>query len=116
VNPVRACNREGAGTINLPIIFRFSALESSDRLIQTLIPASSVIAGMCRKWRNRAAGSATRQELEALILDKLSNVLDNKQKANKFKNLLYAMSRVDKSIVKTGSKLKGKWMATERFK
>jgi len=62
------------------------------------------------------AGSATRQELEALILDKLSNVLDNKQKANKFKNLLYAMSRVDKSIIKTGGKLKGKWMATERYK
>ncbi|MDY0280472.1 MAG: hypothetical protein RBR35_07915 [Salinivirgaceae bacterium] len=34
------------------------------------------------------AGSATRQKLEALILDKLSNVLDNKQKADKFKNLL----------------------------
>lgn len=64
----------------------------------------------------REFGTATRQEIEALILDKLSNVLDNKQKANKFKNLLYAMSRVDKSIVKTGGKLKGKWMATDRYK
>jgi len=52
--------------------------------------------------------SATKQELEVLILDKLSNVLDNKQKANKLKNLLYSMSTVDKSIVKTGGKLKGK--------
>jgi ATP-dependent DNA helicase RecG len=49
-----------------------------------------------------------------LILDKLSNVLDNKQKANKLKNLLYAMPRIDKSIVKTGGKLKGKWMANEQ--
>ena len=62
----------------------------------------------------RKFGSATKQELEVLILDKLSNVLDTKQKANKFKNLLYSMSRIDKSIVKTGGKLKGKWMAIER--
>lgn len=62
----------------------------------------------------RKFGAATRQELEVLILDKLSNVLDNKQKANKFKNLLYAMSKIDKSIVKTGGKLKGKWMANEQ--
>lgn len=61
----------------------------------------------------RKFGSATRQELEVLILDKLSNVLDNKQKANKLKNLLYAMSIVDKSIVKTGGKRLGKWMANE---
>lgn len=66
--------------------------------------------------RIRRFGSATRQELEALILDKLSNVLDNKQKANKIKNLLYAMCRFDKSIVKTGGMRKGKWMATERYK
>ena len=104
--------------MNLPIIFRFSAPESSDRSIQTRSPESSdnhqdvtrVDSGVSEEvWQ-------TRQELEALILDKLSNVLDNKQKANKLKNLLFAMPRIDKSIVKTGGKLKRWWMATERFK
>lgn len=55
-------------------------------------------------------GSASRQELEGLILDKLSELLDNKQKAYKFKNLLYAMSKIDKSIVKTGSRQTGRWV------
>lgn len=103
--------------INLPIIFRFSALESSDRSKQARAPESSVKHwDVSRCGVTGTAGSAARQELEALILDKLSNVLDSKQKANKFKNLLYAMCRADKSIVKTGGKLKGKWMATGRYK
>jgi ATP-dependent DNA helicase RecG len=54
-------------------------------------------------------GSASRADLEQLILDKLSDVLDNKQRLNKFRNLLYAMSRRDKTIEKTGSKQNGLW-------
>ncbi|MNG20525.1 hypothetical protein D3C84_1047850 [compost metagenome] len=44
-----------------------------------------------------------------LILDKLSNVLDEKQKQNKLRNLLHAMSKRDKTIVKTGSSQQGRW-------
>lgn len=55
-------------------------------------------------------GSASRADLEGLVLDKLSEVLDKEQKRNKFRNLLYAMSRKDKTIVKTGGKRKGLWV------
>ena len=55
-------------------------------------------------------GSASRAEIEALILDKLSEALDENQKANKLRNLLYSMSRRDKTIEKSGGKQKGRWM------
>lgn len=55
-------------------------------------------------------GSASRDELLTLILDKLSDALDEKQKQNKFRNLLYAMSRTDQTIVKSGGLHKGRWM------
>lgn len=54
-------------------------------------------------------GSASRADLEGLVLDKLSEVLDKEQRRNKFRNLLYAMSRKEKTIVKTGGKRKGQW-------
>jgi ATP-dependent DNA helicase RecG len=49
--------------------------------------------------------------LEGLILDKLSEVLDEKQKANKLRNLLYAMSKRDKKIEKSDGKKKGRWIS-----
>ena len=55
-------------------------------------------------------GSASKQDLAGLILDKLSDVLDEKQKANKLRNLLYAMSKRDKTIEKSGGKKKGRWI------
>jgi ATP-dependent DNA helicase RecG len=44
-------------------------------------------------------GAASRADLEGLVLDKLSEVLDKEQKRNKFRNLLYAMSRRDKTAL-----------------
>ena len=58
-------------------------------------------------------GSADRQELERLILDKLSDALDVSQKKNKFRNLLYSMSKRDKTIEKSGSLQKGRWMTVK---
>ena len=55
-------------------------------------------------------GSASKQDLAGLILDKLSDVLDEKQKANKLRNLLYAMSKRDKTIEKSDKKKKGRWV------
>ncbi|WP_438300421.1 RNA-binding domain-containing protein [Pseudomonas sp. NMS19W] len=54
-------------------------------------------------------GSASRDELITLILDKLSDALDEKQKQNKFRNLLNAMSTRDKTIEKSGGLHKGRW-------
>jgi len=55
-------------------------------------------------------GSASKQDLAGLILDKLSDVLDEKQKANKLRNLLYAMSKRDKTIEKSIGKNKRRWV------
>lgn len=55
-------------------------------------------------------GSASRQDLAGLILDKLSDVLDEKQKQTKVRNLLYAMSKRDKTIEKSGGFQKGRWV------
>lgn len=57
-------------------------------------------------------GSAGRRDIESLILDKLSEALDEKQRANKLRNLLYAMSKRDKTIEKSGSRQKGRWVLT----
>ena len=46
----------------------------------------------------RAYDSASRGDLRGLVLDKLSDALDNQQKENKFRNLMYAMSRRDQTI------------------
>lgn len=54
-------------------------------------------------------GSASRSDLEAMILDKLSDVLDEQQKQNKFRNLLHSMSKRDQTIEKQGSPQKGRW-------
>lgn len=45
-----------------------------------------------------------------LILDKLSDALDEKQKLSKFRNLLHAMSKRDQTIVKEGNLHKGRWV------
>ena len=58
----------------------------------------------------RQYGSASRLELVALILDKLSDALDEKQKQNKFRNLLHSMSTRDQSIEKSGGLHKGLWI------
>lgn len=55
-------------------------------------------------------GSASRAELVTLILDKLSDALDEKQKQNKFRNLLNTMSTRDQTIEKSGGLHKGRWI------
>lgn len=61
----------------------------------------------------RKFGSASRDDLEGLILDKLSDVLDEAQRRNKFRNLLHAMSKRDQTIEKSGGRLKGRWVLVE---
>lgn len=64
----------------------------------------ALILGFLEKY-----GSASRDELLKLILDKLSDALDENQKLNKFRNLLHAMSKRDQTIVKSGGLHKGRW-------
>jgi|25_taG_2_1085351.scaffolds.fasta_scaffold00464_9 ATP-dependent DNA helicase RecG len=54
--------------------------------------------------------SATKSDLDKLILDILPEVLDEQQKKNKLRNILYSMSKRDASIKNTGTNRKPIWI------
>jgi ATP-dependent DNA helicase RecG len=53
---------------------------------------------------------AGKQDIDQLLKDILPGVLNEKQRANKIHNLLYAMSRKDKSIMNKGTNRKPVWI------
>ncbi len=57
-------------------------------------------------------GSASRREVDELLISKLSDALDERQKRNKVRNLLYAMSQRDKVIKNIVLGNKSKWILT----
>ncbi|MCF6242974.1 MAG: putative DNA binding domain-containing protein [Bacteroidales bacterium] len=54
--------------------------------------------------------SANKQEIEKLIIDLLPDILDDKKKKNKVRNIIYAMSKKDNSIINIGSRRHPKWI------
>jgi len=54
-------------------------------------------------------GSSSKVDIDRLILDILPEVLDKKQRENKVRNILYSMSKKDKSIVNQGTNRKPIW-------
>ncbi len=57
---------------------------------------------------------ASRDDIDKLILDKLSNALNEEQKRTKIKNLLYAMSKKDCVIFNNSkSTIKPEWCLRE---
>ena len=57
--------------------------------------------------------SASRKDLDDLLQDKLSDALEPMQKNNKIRNLIFAMSGKDKTIVNQGSKRNPIWVLNE---
>ena len=55
---------------------------------------------------------ATKTNIDHLVLDILPAVLDEKQKANKVRNLIYALSKRDKYIENQGTVGYPKWALT----
>ncbi|MGR3178705.1 MAG: RNA-binding domain-containing protein [Candidatus Anammoxibacter sp.] len=55
-------------------------------------------------------GSINKQNINTLVLDILPNVLDENQKLNKVRNIVFSMSRKDKSIKNMGTTRKAKWI------
>lgn len=53
---------------------------------------------------------ASKVQLDKLIYDNLPAILDEKQKYNKIRNILYSMSKKDQSIKNTGSNRHPKWV------
>jgi ATP-dependent DNA helicase RecG len=58
----------------------------------------------------REYGSASKANIDHLILDILPAVLDEKRKANKVRNLVYALSKRDKLIENQGTIRFPKWV------
>ncbi|OHD93174.1 MAG: hypothetical protein A2552_09030 [Sulfuricurvum sp. RIFOXYD2_FULL_44_160] len=58
---------------------------------------------------------AKRHDITALLLDKLPDILDEKQKHNKIRNILYSMSKKDQSIAISGSSQKGVWILNSKI-
>jgi ATP-dependent DNA helicase RecG len=54
----------------------------------------------------------SREKINELLLDKLSDALDEEKKKNKVRNLIYAMANKDNSIVNKGSSAKTHWVLT----
>lgn len=54
-------------------------------------------------------GRASRQDINKLLMDKLSDVLSEKQKGNKVRNLLYSMSKRDRTIRNLGAGRRSQW-------
>jgi ATP-dependent DNA helicase RecG len=54
-------------------------------------------------------GSASKTDIDKLILDILPQVLDKKKKENKVRNLVYDMSKRDMSIENNGTNRKPIW-------
>ncbi len=60
----------------------------------------------------REHGPVGRKKIDELMLDKLPEVLTEKQKKNKIHNLLYELSR-DRVIINAGSRIRPKWKIIE---
>ncbi len=56
--------------------------------------------------------SASRQDIDKLLINKLPDILNEKQKLSKIHNLLCEMSKKDKTIKNYGSKKKPNWILT----
>ena len=57
----------------------------------------------------RQYGAAGRHEIDDLLMDKLSDALNQKQKRKKIGNLLFEMATKDKSIEYMGPRKSGQW-------
>lgn len=55
-------------------------------------------------------GSASKQDIDKLILDLLPKVLDENQKSNKIRNLIYSLSKKDEAIRNQGTVRYPKWV------
>jgi ATP-dependent DNA helicase RecG len=59
--------------------------------------------------------SATRKDIDSLIMNKLSDALTERQKQNKIKNLLQSMSKKEHLIENIGSRKKPEWKLSEEI-
>ncbi len=55
-------------------------------------------------------GEATRKDIDKLLLDKISDALDEKQKRNRIRNLLFEMSHKDNTIFANGPRRTAVWV------
>lgn len=61
-------------------------------------------------------GSASKQDIDKLILDLLPKVLDENQKSNKMRNMVHNLSKKDKKIINIGTGRYPKWVLSSSKK
>lgn len=61
-------------------------------------------------------GKASKSEIDKLLLDILPSVLDDNQKSNKIRNIVYSMSKRDKTIENKGTTRFPQWMLSSSKK
>lgn len=62
----------------------------------------------------REFGSASRKDIDDLLMDKLSDLLSDKQKMHRIKNILFKMAHNDGIIKNIGSDKKSKWVLLKK--
>lgn len=55
-------------------------------------------------------GKATKNDIDNLLMEILPSVLNDKKKVNKVRNIIYAMSKKDKTIVNQGTRKNSVWI------
>lgn len=55
-------------------------------------------------------GKANKDDIDNLIIDTLPSVLNEKQKSNKVRNIVYAMSQKDRTIINQGTRRYAEWV------
>ena len=55
-------------------------------------------------------GKATKSDIDTLLLEILPSVLDEKKKTNKVRNIIYAMSKKDNTIINQGTRRNPEWI------
>jgi ATP-dependent DNA helicase RecG len=58
---------------------------------------------------------ASKEDIDKLLLDILPGVLDEKQRKNKIRNLIYAMSKKDKTIKNLGTNRHPQWVQKDKL-
>lgn len=55
-------------------------------------------------------GKATKSDIDNLLMEILPSVLNDKKKANKVRNIIYAMSKKDMTIINQGTRKNPEWI------
>jgi len=92
----------------------YESTTAAGRVIMFQIPAA--LRGVPTAWKGHYYGrdEAKREDIDKLLLDKLSDALNSKQKRSRVGNLLFEMSHKDNTIKAFGPRKSAVWRLLDR--